>query len=147
LPGRPGTYLLGLRLPKAARLRVGRLGRFHFPAGLYLYAGTALGSGGLAARVGRHLGGARRVHWHVDYLLRQASVETVGWRTGAARLECRWARLIESWAYAIVVAPRFGASDCRCPAHLWRLEDDADAYPALIRMLGLHALCLRSHLD
>ena len=63
-PRGPGTYMLVLRLPKRRRLAVGRLGDFEFPAGYYLYAGSA--QGGLRGRVLRHLRADKKRHWHID---------------------------------------------------------------------------------
>jgi len=113
-----GTYALGLSLDRARLLIVGRLGRFIFPAGYYLYSGSALGPGGLPARLARHGRREKHLHWHIDYLLEQARlVET--WTTlSARRWECVWARALLQMAGAQIVAPRFGASDCRCPTHL-----------------------------
>ncbi len=113
-----GSYLLVLTLTDDSLLTVGRLGTFEFPAGFYLYIGSALN--GLEGRIGRHLRRDKKLHWHIDYLTAVAQVEQV-WRAGSAeRLECRWAtKVIESGA--IVPAPGFGASDCRCPTHLLRV--------------------------
>jgi len=36
--------------------------------GWYVYVGSALGPGGLAAKVGRHLGGRKMCRWHTAYL-------------------------------------------------------------------------------
>jgi Uri superfamily endonuclease len=38
------------------------------------------------------------------------------------RLEHRWAGLFLHWAGAEVPLPGFGASDCRCRAHLFRFH-------------------------
>ena len=64
-----GVYLLVFRLPVGWE---GRLGgrRLRLEPGCYLYVGSAMGHGGLAARLRRHLCGARRrLHWHIDRLL------------------------------------------------------------------------------
>ena len=63
----PGTYALIIALDRARTLQVGRRGKFHFPAGFYFYAGSALGPGGLAGRLERHVRAAKRLDWHVDY--------------------------------------------------------------------------------
>ncbi|HEX9029228.1 MAG TPA: DUF123 domain-containing protein, partial [Anaerolineales bacterium] len=55
LPAAPGSYVLYLRLSQRLELGVGRLGRLSFPAGEYLYLGSAGGPGGLRARLGRHI--------------------------------------------------------------------------------------------
>ena len=46
----PGTYALLLKLDKQEKITVGKLCTFDFPAGYYLYVGSALGPGGLQAR-------------------------------------------------------------------------------------------------
>jgi Uri superfamily endonuclease len=76
----------------------------------------------LAARVGRHLRGGRVRRWHIDYLRPHA--RPVGlWLAPQARQECAWARRLAAAAYADVVVPRFGASDCDCAAHLFHLGE------------------------
>jgi len=112
----PGSYLLLFELAEAVELMVGRLGRFRLPAGWYIYCGSALG--GLAARVARHVRGSPRRHWHVDYLRAVAPVRAVRLLPGAERRECALAAALLARPGAAVVVPRFGASDCRCPAHL-----------------------------
>jgi Uri superfamily endonuclease len=119
-----GTYVLALWLEASRDLSVGRLGAFKFPAGWYLYVGSALGPGGLRARLVRHwrrVGSGKRTHWHVDYL-RERAVWGGAWvRSSGERLECTWAAALRRLPGARVVAPDFGASDCRCPAHLVHL--------------------------
>lgn len=117
-PAAPGTYALVLALDRPRRIVIGRLGVFDFPAGWYVYAGSALGPGGLAARVARHLRREKRLHWHIDYLLRHARVVEVWIRAGPERCECAWARAAAALPGATIAVPRFGASDCRCAGHL-----------------------------
>lgn len=142
LPTSPGAYVLILHLPASKTIQVGRLGRFDFPAGFYAYVGSALGPGGLAGRLGRHLrraaagdvpGAARRPHWHVDYLLGQARLVQVWLAVSDRRLEHDWAGQMAAMPGAAVIAPGFGASDCRCLAHLFhfRRPPDLDAFRRL----------------
>ena len=117
-----GTYVVALWLDTPRVIAVGRLGRFSFPPGWYLYVGSALGPGGLQARLSRHWrreASGKRVHWHVDYLREQA-VWGGAWAIpdAAGRLECTWAEALRRWPDANIVARGFGASDCQCPAHL-----------------------------
>jgi len=126
-----GSYVLALRLDAPHTFRVGRLGEIDFPAGWYLYTGSARGPGGLLARLARHgqrLGPHKRLRWHVDYLREQATWDGAWGRVAAERLECDWAAALRGLAGAQIVAPGFGASDCHCPAHLVcvpALPDDA----------------------
>ncbi len=118
LPAGKGSYALLLHLAEPAWIEVGQLGRWPFAAGHYLYLGSALGPGGLAARLRRHLSPVERPFWHIDYLRRQAVVTAVWVQQGPARLECTWATLAAQWPDVTIPVPRFGASDCRCAAHL-----------------------------
>jgi Uri superfamily endonuclease len=115
-----GTYTLALWLHTAQTIRVGRLGEIAFPAGWYLYVGSALGPGGLLARLARHLrqGTGKHAHWHIDYLRERATWGGAWGRTSGRRLECDWAAVVRNLPGAKIAAPGFGASDCHCPAHL-----------------------------
>ena len=118
-----GTYVLALWLDAPHEISVGRLGRFEFPSGWYLYVGSARGPGGLQARLQRHwrrLASGKRAHWHVDYL-REHAIWGGAWaRCSKRRLECVWADVLRRRSDASTVARGFGASDCRCRSHLVR---------------------------
>ena len=129
LPRAAGSYGLLLAAPALENLAVGRR-RYTLSTGLYVYAGSALGPGGLAARVGRHVRGAKRLHWHIDYLLPHVDLLGVLVRECALRLECIWAGELAAQGAAAI--PGFGSSDCRCTGHLLRLGtvDNAAAWIA-----------------
>jgi Uri superfamily endonuclease len=118
LPSLRGTYVLVLRFSKRSEISVGSLGVLETQPGFYVYVGSALGPGGLAARVGRHCRREKLLRWHVDYLRAVAQLEDVWYATGEAHRECRWARVLRSLPGASVPLARFGASDCRCASHL-----------------------------
>jgi Uri superfamily endonuclease len=116
-----GTYIVALRLSAAQTICIGRLGEVEFPAGWYLYVGSARGPGGLQARLARHkrrLGPDKRAHWHVDYLREKARWEGAWVRASSESLECEWVATLLGEPEVTVVAPGFGASDCRCRTHL-----------------------------
>lgn len=124
---RHGTYMLILRLDAPCTLSIGSLGAHAMPRGWYAYAGSAQGPGGLAARLRRHLVGTARPHWHIDYL-RQCAVPDGVWAfEGEAPVEHIWARGLLAMRGAGVVVARFGASDCRCIAHLAHFPTPPDA--------------------
>jgi len=88
LPAAPGTYCLWLQLETPLRIPVGRIGELSLPPGLYAYAGSALGPGGLQARAGRHLRAEKPLRWHIDWLTVRIPVAAIWYRTGRERLEC-----------------------------------------------------------
>jgi Uri superfamily endonuclease len=112
----PGVYQLHLRLPKTARVKVGKRGAFLFPAGRYIYTGSALG--GLENRLARHQRQNKRLHWHIDYFLRYARIERIVTLPTRQRLECMLNREALAQPGAQVVVRGFGSSDCGCSAHL-----------------------------
>ncbi|MGC8837691.1 MAG: GIY-YIG nuclease family protein [Anaerolineae bacterium] len=128
-----GLYALVCTLPQAVTLPVGHLGEVAFPAGWYVYVGSARGPGGFRARVGRHLRRAKRVRWHVDRLLAWAEVREVWGKAGEVPRECTWATALAQAPGACRWPPGFGASDCRCKGHLIALPEApaAEAFRAL----------------
>jgi Uri superfamily endonuclease len=135
-----GVYVLLLKLERPTALTVGRLGRFKFPAGWYTYVGSAHGPGGLAGRLSHHLRPAPRPHWHIDYLRAAAAVVEVWWNVGPAELEHTWAKALLAWPGAALIVPRFGASDCRCLAHLVQFTAAPDC-SAVLRQTGSPLSC------
>ena len=112
-PQRATTYQLVIHLDADRELTVGRLGSHAFPAGWYRYTGSA--QRGLIARLRRHTHDAKRLRWHIDYLLADPAAQVVFVRWSRAG-ECR----LNSRGRGRIVCPGFGASDChaRCGAHL-----------------------------
>jgi Uri superfamily endonuclease len=117
----PTTYQLVIRLRRAIRVRVGALGTLRLPKGRYIYTGSAKRN--LGSRIARHLVRAKRLHWHIDYLLARAESRVLEVRTFRAP-ECA----VNRGTAGAIVAPGFGASDCRagCGAHLKFLGPASD---------------------
>lgn len=131
-PTEAGTYLLELRATEPVTIAAGRWRGFTLPPGVYVYVGSAHGSGGLAARLARHLRAEKRPHWHIDALTTVLPVAAVRATVSLERLECAWVRrLLAGGASAPI--PGFGSSDCRagCPAHLLRLLAEPEAAATL----------------
>jgi Uri superfamily endonuclease len=114
-----GTYALLLRAETAEPLLVGTLGRIDLRPGYYAYVGSALGPGGLQARIARHLDPARPRHWHIDYVKRAMRVVEVWYVVDPVRREHAWASAFASLSQASIPMKGFGSSDCSCPAHLF----------------------------
>ena len=111
-----GTYILAIKLAKAADITVGKLGRFTFPAGRYLYFGSAMN--GLRSRISRHLRSDKKMHWHIDYLLEKAAIIDIWYVESEERLECYLCQEAMGFPGANVPVKGFGSSDCKCESHL-----------------------------
>ena len=111
-----GTYALVLVLETDTVVSVGRLATCSFPAGYYIYLGSALG--GLFPRVRRHIRGGNRTHWHIDYLRRHAKVVEVWYKVSDERLECSWQAAAMGMPTAVMPVAGFGSSGCTCRSHL-----------------------------
>ena len=107
------TYQLVIDVARPLRVQVGRLGRFRFAAGRYVYTGSARRN--LEARLARHASREKRLRWHIDYLLTQPGVKLVQARRSHLP-ECALNRRTRG----TIPVPGFGASDCRagCTSHL-----------------------------
>ncbi|WP_246660633.1 DUF123 domain-containing protein [Nitratireductor sp. XY-223] len=67
-PAGPGAYLLTILSDKTAPFCAPKIGSIHVMDGLYVYAGSARGPGGLRSRLKRHFARQKAIHWHVDQL-------------------------------------------------------------------------------
>ncbi len=138
-----GGYALVMTLADDRRIRVGKLGTLDFPAGYYVYFGSALG--GLKARVNRHLRRKKKRHWHIDSLTATAVVSELWWALDVERRECLWARAALDTIAATVPVVGFGSSDCRCRSHLVHVNTwpEVELLFSAVEPLsprGLHAL-------
>lgn len=109
-----GSYVLVMKLDTGRTIGIGARGDIEFPDGYYAYCGSALNS--LEARVARHLRAEKKIHWHVDYLLQYARIESVFVVKSPRRLECTTANDLSR---TFPPVPGFGCSDCRCGSHLF----------------------------
>ncbi len=89
--------------------------------GFYIYVGSAFGPGGLRGRLFHHLSRVESPHWHIDYLRPVTNLVEVWITEDQQKREHEWARALAAGQVAFIPLPRFGASDCRCPAHLFFL--------------------------
>lgn len=107
------SYQLLIRLTHSVGVAIGGLGKHHWPAGLYVYTGSARKN--RVARVARHLSQSKRLRWHIDYFLQHPAAQIIDVRF----LESEECCLNQSVAGTILLN-RFGASDCRhgCGSHL-----------------------------
>jgi|WetSurSiteA1Bulk_404760.scaffolds.fasta_scaffold16730_3 Uri superfamily endonuclease len=120
-----GAYLLYLNIRQPLTLNVGMLGPSRFPAGLYVYVGSA--SSGIDQRIARHRRLAKqksgKKHWHIDFLLTHPKVRFVGYQKLERRAECVVSKAVASTKGVTDPVLHFGATDCRagCSTHLYRI--------------------------
>lgn len=111
LPAGAGAYALALRLDAPIDLPMGSSVRRLAP-GWHVYAGSARGPGGLAARIQRHFRPGKPVRWHIDRLTAAPVRVAALALPGAA--ECEIVARLLATGHFTVPAPGFGSTDCRC---------------------------------
>ena len=116
---KPGTYALILACAGNVRIQVGRMGTLRLQPGYYVYLGSALGPGGVRARLAHHHKLSTRPHWHIDYLRAHTQIHCVWFIYDARRREHQWAGVMRTLSGAEIPLPGFGASDCDCRSHLY----------------------------
>ena len=129
IPTSKGTYLLFLSNTKSQKINIEKQGDFLFPSGLFVYVGSAFGSGGLRGRISHHLKINRKCHWHIDYLLQKMPVGQIIYPENPSRLEHEWAMLLKSIPEHSIPMKRFGASDCQCSSHFFHIPSQYEDIP------------------
>ncbi len=121
-----GVYSLLIELPADTLIQIGKLGSINFPAGFYVYTGSALGSSAtsLKGRILRHLSGKKKNFWHIDYFLSNESSRVIGAVFAEARENKEHDVVRALKKNAKIVCEKFGASDCKkkCVSHLLYLD-------------------------
>lgn len=118
-----GCYCLIINVDKTSELKIGKkLGKIEFKKGYYVYVGSAMNS--LEARIRRHLSDEKKLHWHVDYLLKKAKIRDVIYNESNRKIECDLSRFISKKAGGI---EGFGCSDCDCESHLYYFKTKKEA--------------------
>jgi Uri superfamily endonuclease len=119
----PGTYALIGACDTHQQVIIGKLGRLRVRPGYYVYIGSALGPGGLKARIAHHTRISVHPHWHIDYLRSVLRLKEVWYTVDAEPYEHRWAESISGLKGATQPIRGFGASDCSCTSHLFAFTD------------------------
>lgn len=118
-----GCYCLIIKLNKDTTIKIGKkLGKIDFNKGYYVYVGSAMNS--LESRIKRHLSDEKKLHWHVDYLLRKAEITDVIYNESKRKIECDLSQLISHKSEGI---EDFGCSDCECESHLYYFKNRNEA--------------------
>ena len=109
-----GNYLILIELKNNVVIQIGKLGELTFKKGFYVYVGSALNR--LEQRIQRHLRQNKKMHWHIDYLLKHAKITQIFYKEHKTREECSIAKTLEK---ELLIVPGFGCSDCNCKSHLF----------------------------
>ena len=107
------SYQLFIKVRKDINLKVGKLGRFTFPIGSYVYTGSAKTN--IDKRIERHLSKKKKLHWHIDYLLNNDNVEVFNTKK-SKMIECS----LNKKTNGTIIIKGFGSTDCNldCKSHL-----------------------------
>lgn len=113
-----GVYAAFFRLEEEKSIGIGALGEKVFRPGLYVYVGSAMNS--IEKRLERHFSSDKKLHWHIDYFSLEA--EPVYWLAFPveSKFECVLSRCADTAGEAV---EDFGASDCSCNSHLYRVKN------------------------
>ncbi len=115
-----GSYFLVIRLEGDKRVRTkGR--EFHLKKGHYVYVGSAMNS--LEKRVARHFSRKKKLHWHIDYLLKEAELLRAYLIPSEERLEERLSLEISRFGEPV---EGFGAGDVKVSTNLYRFDGEPD---------------------
>lgn len=117
-----GCYCLIIDLENSSKIKIGKLGKIDFKNGNYVYVGSAMNY--LESRIKRHLSSKKKLHWHIDYLLKKAEISDVIYNESTRKIECELSRYISSNAIGI---ENFGCSDCNCESHLYYFKNRNEA--------------------
>jgi len=108
-----GSYVLLIELGKDSTIKIGKLGDITFKKGFYAYVGSALN--GLEQRIERHKRSDKKMHWHIDHLLKYAKIKDAFYRESNKKEECQIANKFGK----LENISGFGCSDCKCKSHLF----------------------------
>ena len=118
-----GCYCLIISLDDEKTIKIGKkLGKITFKKGHYVYVGSAMNS--LTARINRHLSDEKKLHWHIDYLLKNAEITDVIYNESDEKIECELSQFLAERADG---TQGFGCSDCNCESHLYYFENRKEA--------------------
>jgi Uri superfamily endonuclease len=143
-----GVYALIISFPRRIAIEIGALGRVSFDAGMWIYIGSARGSGStsLENRLKRHFRLEKKIHWHIDRILHNQTklVEAIWSKTDRPR-ECSVNRALLQTGFFQAGPKGFGSSDCTsgCKSHIMYYMADGsptDEIKKTYRSMGLEPM-------
>lgn len=121
-----GCYCLIIEVDTSKNLKIGKNLKIEFKKGYYVYIGSAMN--GLKSRVKRHLSKSKKLHWHIDYLLKYFKVREVIYNVDE-KVECEISNELSKNNEYI---ENFGCSDCDCNSHLYYFKNRKEAIDEVI---------------
>ncbi len=117
-----GCYCLIINLEKTSKIKIGKkLGYLKFDKGYYVYIGSAMNS--LESRLNRHLSDDKKLHWHIDYLLKKSEITDIIYNKNK-KVECDLSQYMSTKTIGV---EGFGCSDCDCESHLYYFKNRKEA--------------------
>ena len=109
------SYQLHIYISDNIKIQIGKLGKFTFPMGNYIYTGSAKKN--IDERIKRHQSNSpdKKLHWHIDYLLNDKNAKIIEVHKFEEE-ECT----LNQKASGEIIVTGFGSSDCKnkCKSHL-----------------------------
>ncbi|MGQ9759405.1 MAG: GIY-YIG nuclease family protein [Candidatus Methanomethylicaceae archaeon] len=141
-----GVYALLMHLTAPCSLEIGNR-QYNLDPGVYVYAGSALGPGGVAGRLKRHFKTftthTTKRHWHIDHLLPISASLAAVFSNSQTNMEC--ALVLSLKQLGLCVVKGFGNTDCKsgCMGHLLSLgnvefEEAIETVIKALQRLGLN---------
>ena len=120
-----GNYIIVFWNDRQFLFKDARFGNQLITPGYYLYCGSAHGSGGVKARVGRHLRPTKKKQWHIDHIKPKMKPLEIWFEISEDLNECAFIRALEKNPGSQFPLRGFGASDCKegCISHFIHLPE------------------------
>ena len=131
-----GTYIVVLKSGQAKTIQIGKLAQLNIQKGYYVYIGSAMGPGGVTARLKHHCKVSTRPHWHLDYLRAETAFYNAYALHSPERKECGWAAVMAKTEAVSEPMKGFGSSDCKCNTHLFYFSSKLKAVRAIGKISG-----------
>lgn len=140
-----GVYALIIHFPRQIAIDIGALGKISFDPGMWIYVGSAMGSGStnIQNRLKRHFRSEKKIHWHIDRILNSQTrlVEAV-WSETDEPAECSLNQALLKTGFFAIGPNGFGSSDCRngCESHIMHYTGEGspiDEIKKTFRSIGL----------
>ncbi|AHF80480.1 GIY-YIG nuclease family protein [Thermococcus paralvinellae] len=127
-----GSYFLVIKVEGDMIVRTKRK-EFPLKAGYYVYVGSAMNS--LEKRVERHFKKDKKLHWHIDFLLKESELLRAYLIPNDAKIEEELSREVSKFGKPV---KGFGASDLRIGSNLYYFKDEPDnLLTTILQKLGL----------